>query len=145
METQLINVIPKGLIESIRFAIQNKRFMHINYNNKWTIAAGDRYVLPACLGTLKKGGRLVLRAYFSAGVSYSLATGTAKSSWRLYLLSKINFYQVTDNSFYARPVGYKMNDRSMSSIREQLMFSVEEIDASQLSEDDIIWESENIQ
>jgi len=128
-----VNVIPKTVPAAIKYAIKNKKYLEFNYNNKWTNAAGERFVIPACLGRLKSSGRMVLRGYLLAGVSFSISQGVTSSKWKLYLLNRINFFKVSENGFYLRPSGYKLNDKSMSTIDAQLEFE-EEID-----ENDIEW------
>lgn len=123
--------IPKGLINTITYAIKYKKYMTINYNNKYSSAAGDRVIIPTAFGTHKPTGRLILRAYLVRGTSYSLAHGISDSRWKLYLLSQINFYEVSTQSFYLPPAGYKINDKSIN-VREQLEFSA-------IKEENIDW------
>jgi hypothetical protein len=137
MEGKEINLavgpgIPKVLTEAIKHAILFRKFMTINYNNQYSIAAGDRYIAPSAIGNNIKTGSIVLRAYLIAGVSYSAAKGIARSEWRLYLVRNISFFELSNFKFGPLP-GYKLNDKGMSNIKSQLSFSED------INEDDINW------
>ncbi len=131
----------KGLIGDIRDSIRNRFYMNIDYTNKYVPFSftGYRNIAPAALGVNRKSGSLVLRAYLVRGVSYVTRYEPQRNNtpWRLFLINRITNWGVSNNTFGPLPL-YRLNDRGLIDIREQLLFSSELVEFS-ANYDDFDW------
>lgn len=140
-QIQLVNFAPKGLIQDIRFAIKSRLYMNLDYNNKYSPMIGYRNIAPAAIGNNIKTGNLCLRAYLIRGVSWSTREGISQSQWRLFLVNRVSNWSVSSNTFGPLPL-YRLNDRGLTGIREQLEYSaniITEIPTEDYNEADYIW------
>jgi len=114
----------KGLLAAIRDSISNRFYLNIDYSNLYVPSPviGYRNIAPAALGINRVSGNLVLRAYLIRGISYSIRENISKNQWRLFLVSRISAFGTSSNKFGPLPL-YRLNDKGMSIIREQLQFT----------------------
>ena len=119
-------------------AINNREYIYIYYAGDETIEKGSRTIRPFVLGTHKKSGNLVLRAWQDKGRSDSLRSdsprkrrdheyhtdndGKEKPGWRLFRVDGIVHIYPTGRRFIDSngnvmiPPLYNENDNDMSSI-----------------------------
>lgn len=123
-------IVTKKLIEDLKFAINNRLIININYSNKWSPYIANRQVAPLALGKLSKSGRWALRGYIVNNNSYSLLNGLTNQRYRIYLLGNIQFNEniqelgVTNRLFTIPPL-YRKNDKDLNSIVAQLAINDE--------------------
>lgn len=110
--------------DSIKNAIKTKRVVIIDYDGDKNNSKGRRTIEIYALGTSKKTGRPMIRAFQREGVS-DTKTGNKNPnnnipSWRLFYIDKItsfkNSIQFHDGS---RPK-YRKNDKMMDKITYQI-------------------------
>lgn len=104
--------------------INDKKVVLIVYKGDKNNLPGIRAIEIYALGTSKKTGRLMIRAFQKWGVSYT-KTGNKNSinnipSWRLFYIDKITSFKNTiQNHNGDRPL-YKKNDKMMGNIIFQI-------------------------
>jgi len=109
---------------SVIKAIKDKRVIMINYDGDENNSKGRRTIEIYALGTSKKTGRLMIRAFQREGES-DTKTGNKNSinnipSWRLFYIDKITSFKNTiQNHNGDRPL-YKKNDKMMGNIIFQI-------------------------
>jgi hypothetical protein len=109
---------------SIINAIKNKRVVIIDYNGDENNSKGRRTIEIYALGTSKKTGNLMIRAFQREGVS-DTKTGNKNPdnnipSWRLFYIDKITSFKNSIQFHDGNRPKYRRNDKMMDKITYQI-------------------------
>ena len=104
-------------LDSIQYAIKNKKRVVIYYDGDEPGGRGLRLIEPVCLGRSKRNN-LVLRAWDDEGASHRGYLGTRPMpGWRLFKVDKILSFKPTAEVFTTPRPNYNPNgDKSMTSV-----------------------------